>query len=536
MKKKVVLFFLIGLNFLLWNIVMPIMEPADESGHYQHVLFLRDQKRLPNLLDPLPQDGSGYTTYPPLSYALLVPLATMVKAPMETRDLLDYHPRRDRFKHGVFALYSHPVDELLFRWNRLMVAVHLLRFQNSFYGFLTVMLVFWGGVSVFGSQSAIPFFAAATVGFNPMFAHISNSVTNVNLLILLTSAFMALTVRHVSSPHTRILLLQFFLGVIAGAAYLTKITGLLLIPVWGLFEVSSRLPKRRWRGLGKDVLFFFSGFLVTAGWYLLRNRSLYGSWLEIDSALPYFGRPVAHQRLIGPVNYWVGFVETSFRTMFSGYGMVTVYLPPVVLFILMLVVFLALWGVLLSVPSNVRNWTKRNGKSTALIFLSLSGFLFLLGHIRTNMTLEAFHAKDLMIGIVPFALLSPLGWISWIQMATRRTWKAFLTLNTMMGMLLFGVIYFVLWQQMLVNGVKRVLAGFFPPLIPLMMSFSTTLLGFLVVGYSVFRYAPLVFRRYAHHFSAEPGRWVVRLSVALFFANILVLSSLVVPQLYRFSQ
>lgn len=32
----------IAINFFLWNVLMPVFEPADESGHYAHTLYIMD--------------------------------------------------------------------------------------------------------------------------------------------------------------------------------------------------------------------------------------------------------------------------------------------------------------------------------------------------------------------------------------------------------------------------------------------------------------------------------------------------------------
>ena len=92
---------------------MPVFEPADESGHYAHILYIWKQGRLPNLADPVPTEkGVGYTTYPPLYYFSLIPLAKLIDAPLESEESLPYHPQKELFKKSVYAVYLHTKDEL----------------------------------------------------------------------------------------------------------------------------------------------------------------------------------------------------------------------------------------------------------------------------------------------------------------------------------------------------------------------------------------------------------------------------------------
>jgi len=73
-------------------------------------------RRLPNLAEPIPTEkGVGYTTYPPLYYWGLLPLAKFADMPLESEELLPYYSQKELFKKSGYAVYLHTRDELFFK-------------------------------------------------------------------------------------------------------------------------------------------------------------------------------------------------------------------------------------------------------------------------------------------------------------------------------------------------------------------------------------------------------------------------------------
>ena len=498
---------------------MPVFEPADESGHYAHILYIWKQGRLPNLADPVPTEkGVGYTTYPPLYYFSLIPLAKLIDAPLESEELLPYHPQKELFKKSVFSVYLHTKDELFLKWDNLAWAVHLLRLQTSIYGFLTVYLVYLTGKKMFGEKSRKPLLVVVLVGLNPMFAHISNSIVNVNLNILLFSLFFYLAVgSFVSRRETK---LNFILGLIAGAAYLTKITGLMLIPIWVVFIAIYFYRFRVRPGMTlKSTLVFAIGFILTAGWYLVRNFRLYGNLLETDAAIKHFGRPAMQLEMSGPINYWTGFVQTNFKTFFSGYGMLTVNLPDKIIYLLTLAAIIGVWG---------STFSKKENPIRSL--LKGSSLIILLGHIFVNINVEAFHARDLFIGMVPFSLLFVDGVSIWLkELRSGKLWSSRI-INSVAFSIFLTISLFHFLQSDLVDFVKSVLSEFriFSPV-------TVKLAGFTLIFYTLW----LVFRRFSQKIAeaivkvSSDKNFLLNVAVNLFLANILILILLVIPKLYQ---
>lgn len=535
---------------------MPVFEPADESGHYAHILYIWKQKRLPNLIEPLPLGkGIGYTAYSPLYYWSLIPLARLIDAPLESEELLPYHPQKELFKKGVYAVYLHTRDELTFNWNRLMWSVHLLRMQNSVYGLLTVYLVYLAGKKLFGGKSLKPLAAAALVGFDPMFAHISSSIVNVNLVILVFSLFFYLAVESLRNfqpmrlprpaavglamtKKVKLSRLNFIFGVLAGLAYLTKITGVVLIPIWLMMTlIAARILLKslsdRVLFLVKSLGLFLIGFLITVGWYLARNYMLYGSLLETGAAIRHFGRPAMQLEMSGPINYWIGFIQTNFKTFFSGYGMVTVNLPDGILFLLLIILLIGFWGILIRIGKIWQVVLYRfriKSVMTMKLFLIASAILIILSHVAVNFSVEAFHARDLFIGMVPFSLLLVDGWAVWInQIRAGKLWSSWI-INFLMFSIILTVSLFHFTQPVLVDFVKIVLSGS-----QILSPTTVQLAVFTAIFYilwMIFRLFSLKMAKILAWISSNKNfPWV--LVGGLFASNILILFLLVISKLYQ---
>ena len=102
----------------------------------------------------------------------------------------------------------------------------------------------------------------------------------------------------------------------------------------------------------KSTLVFAIGFILTAGWYLVRNFRLYGNLLETDAAIKHFGQS---SNAIGNVRankLLTWFCPNKFQDFFSGYGMLTVNLPDKIIYLLTLAAIIGVWGSMFSKKEN----------------------------------------------------------------------------------------------------------------------------------------------------------------------------------------
>lgn len=204
--------------------IVPPGVPYDEPSHWANVVYYLTEQRMPRLGEP----GVSYEAQMgPVAYVL----DALVAAPLWP--------------------VSH---EAAFYAVRAFGAVqHLL---------LTVLIWRLAGRVLGGSPNG-PLLAALCVGLNPMLLTMSTSVQNDTLSLLL--AVLALDV---ATAHPPTFVRAASMGLIAGAALLTKITVWPIVLVLGLWL----LLRRRW---GQTVLYGVTAVAVS-GWWFVRNQVLYG--------------------------------------------------------------------------------------------------------------------------------------------------------------------------------------------------------------------------------------------------------------------
>lgn len=393
-----IIFLLLCLNLILWNVFTPVFEAVDEPGYYQHVLFLAKEKKLPNL--NYPPNDAGVMSYPPTYYLFLTPIAFMMNplpdsSPYGVTEKINF---RQGFRDTVFNRFNHTDSELRFDWSNQELAVHLMRLVSSLFGLGTVWLVYRTALVVF-SKKPLALFTSVFVGFNPMFAHLHSTIIVLPLLIFLSSLSLYLLLFWKNNLS---LVRSFLIGLIIGLAVITKATGLLLTPIallaiWLERKNSLLYPITRFALLSL-------GTLLVSGWYFVRNLLLYGSLLGINEVVVTTGSRASMKDMMGPINYWVGFITAQFTTFWSGYGWVAVNFSKPLNWLLGGICLIAIVGCIKGLKS------KRTFERDALVFLVVSLTIFVAFVALAHSKFPAFHAKDIYPMIVPISILFVFGW------------------------------------------------------------------------------------------------------------------------------
>jgi len=277
---------------------LPIFEASDEAAHFIYAHQLANSGALPVIptrdeLDSAAQRGDTVAQWsieshqPPLYYALSVALI----APTTTReDITEYLVSNDViFTWGIAQgnpnVWLHPPADT---GGDTLQAVWTLRVFSLILSCGTLILLHQAAYLATNSRAAAltAMFAAASL---PMFVVVSGSVTNDTLIIFLSTAGMWWSLRTVRYGLRRYD--APLIGLILAAAALTKITGLAL---FGLVLValivgvrSAKIARR-----AAIIIFLTAGLMtaILAGWWYLRNLTLYGDFLATAATAGLWGR------------------------------------------------------------------------------------------------------------------------------------------------------------------------------------------------------------------------------------------------------
>ncbi len=284
---------------LIYDQATPIFEASDEAWHYGVVRELAAGRGLPvqrvGELTTYRQEGSQ----PPLYYALGAALTFWVPDAEALRQT-DYNPFAQVGVPGTphnVNMVRHTQAEG-FPYRGLSLAVHLLRWFSLLLACGTVVLTYYMARALFPRQPELAVLAGAMTAFNPMLIFISASVNNDNGIWLLSSLLiyvLVLAAKHGpgAKPAAARLLqpsaLPWTLGALLGLAILTKLSGLVLVPLVALFLLWRARHEGNWPRFWRDGIIIAICVLLLSGWWFYRNWVLYGELLGSSTMAQIYG-------------------------------------------------------------------------------------------------------------------------------------------------------------------------------------------------------------------------------------------------------
>lgn len=273
---------------LIYAWATPPLEASDELWHFGMINTIAETGQLPvqhpGVKTAYEQEGSQ----PPLYYlvgALLV----------KSIDRRDFDVVRQPNPHAVAGVPGNVGNKNLVLHDSVhpplegsVLAVYVIRLFSILLGCVTVASIYIAARQVGFGSLVLPVLAASLTAFNPMFLFITASVNNDNLVTALNSLIIWQMIVLISQSKfsTRRSLL---IAVLVALASLSKLSGLVLLPfvllggLWifcrqPVYEVLNRQPiskKLDWRGFITFVSVIGLVWLVVAGWWYVRNITLY---------------------------------------------------------------------------------------------------------------------------------------------------------------------------------------------------------------------------------------------------------------------
>lgn len=258
----------------LYNVVVPVFEAPDEVWHYLYAKHFADGNGLPVYREgttfPMRQEASQ----PPLFY-VLNGWATAWIDTSDVEQVVRYNPHAavgTATPWGNRNMIAHTAQEQ-FPYRGTVLAVHLVRFFCILMGAGTVLCTFAIARRLFPSPSWLALVAAAINAFTPQFLFIHASVSNDVLVTLLSALTLWLLVCIAQDGISSARLLV--LGMVLGLAALTKLSGLLLLPLTALVLLGLAWRSGSWRSAVRWGLWTFVPAAAIAGWWYVRNLMLY---------------------------------------------------------------------------------------------------------------------------------------------------------------------------------------------------------------------------------------------------------------------
>ncbi len=394
----------------------PSFEGPDENIHYEYAWQMGNAGRQPKasalvaLRGEAQTEGAVLGHHPPLYYAIL----GAALAATDTDDTVfgpsinpefgapDKASRHLKFRHG-----SGQGDGVLFG----------LRLLSVLFGALTVWLVHRLGRACCPEQPRVADLAALLVACLPMFSFLHGVLNNDVLATPLATLTLLLVVRTLRSdaPNWRHGL---GLGLAVGAALLTKMTTLFLLPLSGLALAvacarGDRSRRPAWLYVGGIALLVAA---LTTTPMLWRNYDLYGDPLGL----------AAHDAAFTPIppeyrwNVFVdGFLPNVFRSVFGTFGWFSLQPPTLLVVVGAAVAALALLGLLRAAKERTGSFRPH---SLWLLLAALA--LVFAGTAHFNWKAPQPQARLLFPAIGPAAVLLAAGLLRLVANLPHRRWFA----------------------------------------------------------------------------------------------------------------
>jgi len=266
---------------LIFSVTVPLFESPDEIWHFAFADHLAKGGGLPVFAEKksafLREGGQ-----PPLYYAA-VALAILPFDRADFPNWVRFNASHPAVTRGATSdtpnIFIHTAREDP-PWTGSVLAIHVARLVSLLFGALTLVGIYLVGRIVTGRED-LALLGATLTAFTPQFVFICSSVNN-DSLAAATATWVGIAALQISNVKCQISKrYAVWVGIVLGLGLLSKLGGLILIPLVGLaflirwFRRRSLLKSEIWNLMFEICLVFGTAALVS-GWWFVRNIALYG--------------------------------------------------------------------------------------------------------------------------------------------------------------------------------------------------------------------------------------------------------------------
>jgi len=336
--KRILLYFLlvVGALSVIHSLTTPPFEPPDELYHYQFVRHLLDQRTLPV---QLPGSEISQSHQPPLYYLVGSLLVSAIPDPAHV-------PERNPFwtsEEGELIQDNKrqflPDSAYAFPYAGTARVLHGLRLLSVAFALGSVVAIWLLGVRLWPTHPPKVAAMLALAALNPMFLYIAGAINNDNAIIFWGAWLVWLAVYALDKQFTWTLTV--LIGLFWAAALLTKLSGLVLAAPWLAALVWQSWQRRDARLFLSRLGVILGIAALLAGWWFVRNVSLYGEPFALNRMLSVWGVRGAAELTASRMILDIRYAWTNFWGRFA-YGQVL--LPSFYYFLFLLLTLLAVLG------------------------------------------------------------------------------------------------------------------------------------------------------------------------------------------------
>jgi 4-amino-4-deoxy-L-arabinose transferase-like glycosyltransferase len=211
---------------------------------------------------------------------------------IDTRDAAEFvreNPQANIGNPGLPGNKNHYIHTAREAWpfQGAPLAAWVLRLFSLGLGALTLTLTYTTARLIF-LDSRVALLAAALMAFNPQFVYLSASINNDNGMNVLAAGSLYVLARLWRGDRSWRAILA--LGLLLGAATLTKLTGLILLGLAAVVIGYLAVTRRAWRWALRIGLVVGLSVIAIGGWWYLRNWQLYGEPTGADMLIKVLGQ------------------------------------------------------------------------------------------------------------------------------------------------------------------------------------------------------------------------------------------------------
>jgi hypothetical protein len=261
-----------------YNVTNPLFESPDELEHTAYAVWLADVGTLPVLDAEQPGPLGQESAQAPLYYWLVARLLGWIPH-RGAEHLAADNPQANigvPLNPGNKNRVLHDPAQEGWPYRETALFVHMARGFSTMLALGTLGAIYRLGRITFPDRAGMAMAMTALVAFTPQFLYLSSTLSNDNLVILLSSWVLVMLAAWLRGPVLPGWWQVAGMGLLLGLAVLAKLSGVLLWPLVGgvLLWLAWRARDAGW--LVKAGLVCFVVALAVCGWWLARNQVLYG--------------------------------------------------------------------------------------------------------------------------------------------------------------------------------------------------------------------------------------------------------------------